>query len=165
MLQQAGHLAGRAGDRLTLSYVLRHLRIAEHAAGRPPPQLRICRRRSGCRPDSTKNDSASRSCVCSGAPSAPIARRLRVDQDSRRGIGVQRESVIDLASMSDGDHEDQQLLIADLVDDPVITRAGDSNTPAVLLPDHRPTPGWSRIGLEVGELEENPTGGLRFELA
>lgn len=33
-LQRAGELARRADDRLTLSYVLRHLGIAEHAAGR-----------------------------------------------------------------------------------------------------------------------------------
>ncbi len=33
-LHRAGQLASRAGDRLTLSYVLRHLGIAEHTAGR-----------------------------------------------------------------------------------------------------------------------------------
>lgn len=33
-LQRAGELARRADDRLTLSYALRHLGIAEHAAGR-----------------------------------------------------------------------------------------------------------------------------------
>ncbi|MGP3954361.1 tetratricopeptide repeat protein [Nonomuraea sp. 3N208] len=34
VLERALELAGRAGDRLTVSYVLRHLGIAEHVAGR-----------------------------------------------------------------------------------------------------------------------------------
>ncbi len=67
--------------------------------------------------------------------------------------------------MSDGDHEDQQLLIVDLVDDPVITGASDSDAPAIRLPDHRPTAEWSRVGPQVRELKENPTGCWLFELA
>jgi tetratricopeptide (TPR) repeat protein len=34
VLHRAGELASQAGDNLTMSYVLRHLGIAEHAAGR-----------------------------------------------------------------------------------------------------------------------------------
>jgi tetratricopeptide (TPR) repeat protein len=34
ILQRSGELAAQAGDKLTLSYALRHLGIAEHAAGR-----------------------------------------------------------------------------------------------------------------------------------
>jgi tetratricopeptide (TPR) repeat protein len=34
VLQQSYRLAARAGDKLTMSYALRHLGIAEHAAGR-----------------------------------------------------------------------------------------------------------------------------------
>lgn len=45
-------------------------------------------------------------------------------------------SAVDLAPVSDGDHEDEQLLIVDLVDDPVITSAGDPDAPPVRLPDH-----------------------------
>ncbi len=67
--------------------------------------------------------------------------------------------------MGDGDHEDQQLSIVDLVDDPVIAGAGDSDAPPIRLPDHRPTAGWSWVGPQVGELKENPAGRLLFELA
>lgn len=67
--------------------------------------------------------------------------------------------------MSDGDHEDQELLIVDLVDDPVVTSASDSDAPAVRLSDHRARAGWSRVGLQVGEFKEDPPGRLLFELA
>ncbi len=74
-------------------------------------------------------------------------------------------SPIDLTSMSDGDDENQQLLIVNLVDDPVIACAGYSDAPAVRLPHHRPTSWWSRVSLQVGELDEDPSSRPRFELA
>ena len=74
-------------------------------------------------------------------------------------------SPIDLTSMSDGDDENQQLLIGILVDDPVIACAGYSDAPAVRLRHHRPTSWWSRVGLQVGEFDEDPSSCPLFELA
>ncbi|MDQ2839210.1 MAG: M55 family metallopeptidase [Actinomycetota bacterium] len=55
------------------------------------------------------------------------------------------------------DDEDQQSLILDLVDDPVVTSATCSDGPPIRLPDHRATSGLSRIGLQIDELEETRT--------
>ena len=60
-----------------------------------------------------------RRCVGSAPSTASRSRSPRMlAYQSLRSCGTVRESAVDLAPMSDGDHEDEQLLIANLVADP-----------------------------------------------
>jgi hypothetical protein len=67
--------------------------------------------------------------------------------------------------VSDGNDEYEQLLLVDLVDDPVVASATDPDPPSARLANHRTTAGRTRLDPEAVKLAENPADRLTVELA
>jgi len=62
--------------------------------------------------------------------------------------------------VGNGDDQHQQLIIVDLIDNPVVAGTIHSDPPSALLADHRPTPCRTWLSLEAVKLDEHPSRDL-----